>query len=132
MGVNQDGQGEIPGGVVDKEVQGKLDAKTQVVRLSKATMDKQAGRHPELDADAYRQILPEVLERGVVIADRDRNLVFLLDRNGKVWKAAVKTDEQRGKLYLTTLHMADASEVRRMMKRGALIRPQAEGESSAR
>ncbi|MEW5763697.1 MAG: phage minor head protein [Acidobacteriota bacterium] len=128
----KDGQGEIPGGVVDKEVQGKLDAKTQVVRLSKATMDKQAGRHPELDADAYRQILPEVLERGMVIADRDRNLVFLLDRNGKVWKAAVKTDEQRGKLYLTTLHMADASEVRRMMKRGALIRPQAEGESGAR
>lgn len=128
----KDGQGELGAGVVDKDVQAGLQAKSHVVRLSRATMEKQAGRHPELDAEAYRQILPEVLERGMVIADRERNLVFLLDKGGKVWKAAIKTDEQRGKLYLTTFHMADASEVRRMEKRGTLVRPQIDGESGAR
>lgn len=128
----KDGQGEIPAGVVDAETRDALQAKTQVVRLSKATADKQTGRHPELTAEDYRQILPEVLARGMVIADKERNLVFLLDRDGKVWKAAVKTDEERGKLYLTTLHMADASEVRRMEKRGILVRRQLDGGNGAR
>jgi SPP1 gp7 family putative phage head morphogenesis protein len=100
----------------DREV---LKTPSQTVLLSTETLIDHLAAHPEIGLDAY-QMLPRMLDEGEVYQQDDRRVV-LLSTGGKVYRAAIKVDEKRERLYLLTLFetrqaIADR-QVRRVMKR---------------
>lgn len=116
-------EGELPAGVVDRDAQKAMGAKSQVVRLSPDSLDKQADSHPDLGVADYRG-LPEVLEGGALIKQDARRMVVLRQRDGQWWKAVVKRTGDGERLYVVSYHRADADEVKRERKRGQVIRSQ--------
>ncbi len=115
-------EGELPVGVLDRKIQQALESKSQVVRLSVDTLDKQSRSHAELSVEHYR-ILPELLHGGITIQqDKIRHLSFYQKVDEQWHKAVVKMAASGDKLYLVSFHKARPREVRREMKSGKVLR----------
>ncbi|WP_126456722.1 phage minor head protein [Sulfuriflexus mobilis] len=113
--------GELPVGIISRDMQKALGSTSQMVRLSEATLDKQSRGHAELTAAHYRY-LPDLIHRGVAIRQGKNKLVLFRREAGKWQKAVVKVTEDGKRVYLVSYHPADPREMRRMMKSGSVIR----------
>ncbi|MDH5184890.1 MAG: phage head morphogenesis protein, partial [Gammaproteobacteria bacterium] len=114
-------EGELPVGIIDRSIQTALQSKSQVVRLSVDTLDKQSRSHAELTADHYR-LLPELIHRGAVIRQDEQRLAMFIQLDDRWHKAVIKADRDGGKLYRVSYHKAKRKEVRREMSRGKVLR----------
>lgn len=114
-------QGELPVGILGRDMQSALGSGSQVVRLSVDTLDKQSRSHAELTADHYR-LLPALIEGGTAVRQGDRRLAMFQKVNGRWHKAVVKTDADGRKIYLVSYHLAKFREVQREVQRGQLLR----------
>ncbi len=114
-------EGELPVGVLNRDIQQAFGAKSQLVRLSEQTLDKQSRRHSELNIDHYR-LLPGIIQSGVVIRQGKNKLALFKREAGKWQKAVVKLTANGEKIYLVSYHQTTAKEVRREMKRGKVLR----------
>ncbi len=74
--------GEFPVGLLPPDLAGQINAKTGTVVLSAETAAKQLRRHPEITPAEYTAV-QEAIDRGEVIRDRDRHLVFILEDGGR-------------------------------------------------
>lgn len=113
--------GELPAGVIERRAQTALGADTQVVRLA-------PGRLPDPDSLAvedYRQ-LPDVINRGILIAQDDDRLAVFRSREGDTgnpwWLATVRRSDDNQRLYLTDYRVATDEDLEQARSRGQVIR----------
>ena len=113
--------GELPAGIIERRGQNALGADTQVVRLA-------PGRLPDPDSLAvedYRQ-LPDVISRGILIAQDDDGLVVFRSREGDTgnpwWLATVRRSGDNQRLYLTEYRTATDEDLEQARSRGQVIR----------
>ena len=113
--------GELPAAIIDRRAQIVLSADTQVVRLA-------PGRLPDPDSLAvedYRQ-LPDVINRGILIAQDDDQLTVFRSREGDSgdpwWLAAVRRSDDNQRLYLTDYRVATDEDLEQARSRGQVIR----------
>ena len=113
--------GELPAGVIERRAQAALGADTQVVRLA-------PDRLPDPDSLAvedYRQ-LPDVISRGIRIADDDNRLSVFRSREGDTanpwWLATVQRSGDNQRLYLTDYRLATDDDLEQARSRGQVIR----------
>lgn len=113
--------GELPAGIIERRGQNALGADTQVVRLA-------PGRLPDPDSLAvedYRQ-LPDVINRGILIAQDDDGLVVFRSREGDTgnpwWLATVRRSGDNQRLYLTEYRTATDEDLEQARSRGQVIR----------
>jgi len=98
-----------------------IKAKQRVVWLSKDTVTKQKRNHPELTAADYR-LLPDLVDQGTIIQDGQRTLVFFM-ASGQLYKSVIKTTDTGGGNFLTSLIRTNQSELKRIQKKGRVLRP---------
>ena len=113
--------GELPAGIIERRGQTALGADTQVVRLA-------PGRLPDPDrlaVEDYRQ-LPDVINRGILIAQDDDGLVVFRSREGDTgnpwWLATVRRSGDNQRLYLTEYRTATDEDLEQARSRGQVIR----------
>lgn len=99
---------------ISPSIQKALDSQTAIVWLSDDTVIKMLVHHPELDP--IKDLLPlfkdtqMMLKNAVrVIKDKEFSVVYYLF-NGKYYKVAIKTTNNRRELYLTTIFKMDEKE----------------------
>ncbi|GAB2182666.1 phage minor head protein [Denitratisoma sp. agr-D3] len=113
--------GDWPIGVLPPGHVAAMALQTDVVRLSSATMEKQARRHPEL-ADAEYAYVQDTLERGQSVRESDQAMLFLLEEEGYV--TVVKATQSGRAAFLTSFRRLSSDkakrdrEVRRLLKKG--------------
>jgi hypothetical protein len=118
-------RGELPAGVLTRNIQAAVGARSQVVRLSADTFDKQSRQHADLTPDDYRR-LPLLLAEGIAIQQDDARVVLFRRFGERWWKAVVKRTGEADRLYLVSFHRANARELRREQERGTVLRSQEE------
>ena len=105
---------------LDEDLQRRLGAKQKAVLLSDETLAKQKQHHPELALDEYR-LIPEVVQKGKVIREKDARLYFF-QRQGHLYMATIKTTEDKAENYLVTFFRVRPGHMQRKQRRGELIR----------
>lgn len=114
--------GIAPIAVMPDDLARSIGADASMVSVSRDTADKQLRRHPELLADDYAK-LGELLTRGRVMRQDDRNLVFLSHDEDRPWLAVIKRTVKGDELFLTTFYrVSSARYVRRVLARGTMLR----------
>lgn len=116
--------GNYPVASVDAELKQRLNAKQNTVLLSAETLTKQRRNHPELTDNEYR-LLPDLINKGAVI-EQDKQRVVFFRRDGRLYKAVVKTTKSGDEIYMVSFHRADARDFDREVNRGSLLREEQE------
>ena len=112
--------GTAPVGFIDSTLSSAINAKANKVVISAETLAKQRDRHPELDLEEY-QLLPEMIERGLVIQLSDQKLMFL--RSGtKLYRGVAKSTANGNELFMLSFHRTDARRMARDRKKGEILR----------
>lgn len=113
--------GDWPIGVLSDRHAAGLALKSNLVRLSAATVTKQAAQHPELAAVEYTHV-QDALERGRVVQESDREMIFILEDEGYV--SVVKATKTGQAAFLTSFRRLSADkakrerEIRRLLQKG--------------
>jgi len=96
-------------------------ANTHAVLLSRATVVKQADRHPDIGFEQYR-LLPYVLRYGVVAQEWGDHLIFSwVDHDERRYRLMI-ISTTRGDLYVTSFHRLAAKQIKAVLERGLLLR----------
>lgn len=111
--------GSAPIALMPEAIAAELQAQNRIVWLSRETMEKQRTAHPEL-TDAEYQILPAMFADGLVI-QQDGQRVAFYRRDGRLYKAALKTTFNRDENYLLSFYRADEREIQRDRARGTVL-----------
>ena len=122
--VSGDILGTAPVGYVDDELATALKANTKTVVISDATMTKQRDHHPELTVTEY-QLLPDMIENGLVIQQVSQRLMFLRSGN-RIYRAIVKSTKDGNQLFIVSFHRTDAKRLNRDKKKGQILREEKE------
>lgn len=93
--------GDFPVGVLDKNDQAVLGARSQTVWFSEKSLKDHLEKHPDIGLEDYRKI-QRVLSEGEVYRQTDVRLVYL-KLDGKLYRAAVKTTGGRDENFFLTL-----------------------------
>jgi hypothetical protein len=115
--------GAWPIGVLAQAQQSALGVQTDIVRLSSETLDKQTREHPEIAVDEYPHV-QDALERGRVIQENERTLIFVLEEDAG-YVTVVKATQTGRAAFLTSFRRLSSQEVkrdeeiRRLLKKGA-------------
>lgn len=107
--------GHLPKGVPEL-----IDSKTASVTLSDQTIAKQLASNSDLTVKDY-QVLPDLFNNGLIIQDGDRTLVFF-HKGKQLYQATVKSTRDGTDLQVTSLVKSNAKELRRMRKKGEVLR----------
>ena len=99
--INQEIKGEFPVAVLQPDDMRILGTENQTVWLSDQTLAVHLERHAEIGLADY-QLLPEIIEKGEVYRQEDLRLIYLW-KDGKLYRAAVKTTRAKDRNYLLTL-----------------------------
>ena len=105
---------------LDEDLKRRLGAKQKAVLLSDETIVKQRRHHPELALDEYR-LIPEVVQKGKVIREKDAKLYFF-QRQGHLYMTTIKATEDKAENYLVTFFRVRPGYMRRKQREGKLIR----------
>jgi SPP1 gp7 family putative phage head morphogenesis protein len=114
-------QGEFPVAVLDKAYQKLIGAVSQTVRLSSESLRKNATNHPELILAEY-QIVPDIIQNAQLIVKVGDVREVFVKRGERIYRATVKATKTGDKLYLVSLHRADAKIIAQMRIRGEVLR----------
>ncbi|MDO8933059.1 MAG: phage minor head protein [Rhodocyclaceae bacterium] len=113
--------GDWPIGVLRANHVADLALQTDVVRLSAATMAKQATEHPEIAAAEYRYV-QDALARGQAVQEGDKAMLFLLEEEGYV--TVIKATQTGRAAFMTSFRRlsSDAAkrdrEIKRLLAKG--------------
>lgn len=110
----EDRQGELPGGVLQREVFEAVGAQSSLVRLGRDIAEQAPA------AEALRR-LPELLEAGEAVR-RDDGRLQLFARQGDAWQRALVAVGRDGALHLTVLDTIDDATHAAELERGEKIR----------
>lgn len=89
---------------LDPSTLARLGGRSRSVRLSRQTAAKQAERHPDIAPRDWGH-LQYLLDRGTVVLEKPRTLVFMAELDeGKWWRAVVKCTADRRRTFLVTFH----------------------------
>ena len=105
---------------LDEDLQRRLGAQQKAVLLSDETLVRQKNHHPELALNEYR-LIPEIVQKGKVIREKDARLYFF-QRQDHLYMAAIKATEDKAENYLVTFFRVRPEHMRRKQRRGELIR----------
>jgi len=111
---------EYPVASLDNDLKRRLSAKQNAVLLSADTLAKQRRNHPEL-TDAEYRLLPDIINKGAVIAQDNQRVVFFAHEQ-RLYKAVVKATRAGDELYVVSFHRADSRDYDREANRGIVIR----------
>jgi len=106
---------EYPVAVLDEAERTSLKSPAQTVYLSTTTLVEHLAAHPEVGLDAYR-LLQRMVVDGEVYQQDDRR-VLLLAQKGKWYRASIKVDEKRRRLYLLSLFETNQVDADRQVRR---------------
>lgn len=112
--------GFAPVAYIDEELARAIKSDAREVRLSEATVTKQLARHPDLSITEYR-LLPDVVDKGLVIRDGDEILVFF-NQGNQLYQATIKRTRDGNELHLVSYQRATDSDIRRLRRRGKVLR----------
>lgn len=110
----EDRQGELPGGVLEREVVEAIGGQSSLVRLGRDIAEQAPA------AEALRR-LPEMLDAGEAVR-RDDGQLQLFTRRGDAWQRALLTVGNDGALRLTVLDTIDDATHAEELARGRRIR----------
>ncbi|OHC68630.1 MAG: hypothetical protein A3H93_09205 [Rhodocyclales bacterium RIFCSPLOWO2_02_FULL_63_24] len=102
--------GDWPIGVLRANHAADLALATDVVRLSAATMAKQAAEHPEIAAAEYRYV-QDALARGQAVQESATAMLFLLEEEGYV--TVIKATQTGRAAFMTSFRRLSSKEVKR-------------------
>ena len=108
-----------PVATIPRTVLEAIGGRSSAVRLSAATAEKQARRHPDLVHEDYAKV-QLILDEGALFRKRDRELNGFVEADSRLWRAAVKTTRDSAGTYLTTFHVAkprDLASARRHLRK---------------
>ncbi len=115
-----------PIAVAPSYILGAIKGLSRTLRLSRETADKQAGRmpdtpgHDDVVAADYAKA-QRILTDGDVFQVAERVAVGFIEDDGKLWMIALKSSEDGKETYLTSLHRAKRSDLRRAGRRGGRL-----------
>jgi len=95
------GSMEYPVAVLRASDRASLGAESQAVLLSTQTLIEHLAAHPEIGIGEYR-LLQALIDRGEVYQEDDRR-ILLLSVADKLYRASIKVDQARKRLYLLSL-----------------------------
>lgn len=113
--------GDWPIGTLRSAHAAAMGLRTDVVRLSAATMAKQLREHPEIAADEYRHV-QDALATGQAVRETDKTMLFLLEDAGYV--TVVKATQTGRAAFVTSFRRLSAEaakrerEIQRLLKKG--------------
>ena len=108
--------------VLDDGLLAALGGRSKSVRLSPATADKQARKHPDVNPGDYR-LVQVLIERGEAIVEKGPTLVLVGElAPDKWWRAVVKRTREGHGTYLVTLHRIKSNQVASARRRGVSVR----------
>jgi len=114
-------EGDFPIAVLEEQVSKKINAKSQIVYLSNATLLKNKTNHPEILLSDYQKLNILISEAQKIIEKDGRVLVFI-KKEDKYYFSVVKTTEDKQELYLTSFRPTDLKDISREMKKGRMIK----------
>lgn len=133
-------RGDMPVGVLDRQVCEWIEARTFLVLLPDRVMHKQDGRHanadlpghPELTMDDYRR-LPALVERPDFVfrakphrstakGTLDRRLNLAGEVGGRAYHAVIERDAAARKVEVISFHRIKPGKIRSMLKRADSFR----------
>lgn len=92
---------DFPVAVLQPEDMEALGANKQTVWMSAETLKEHLVKHPNIGIDDYR-LLPEIIANGEVYVKSGERLIYLR-KDGKLYRAAVKTTRDKNGNYMLTL-----------------------------
>ncbi|MCP9320114.1 hypothetical protein KBX73_10090 [Acetobacter persici] len=108
-------------GQMPQDLQQVLDARTNKVRMSGDSMEKQIRNHADLTEDDYRQI-PALVSRPDVVVRQSARRVMLLRQAGRLlYRGAVKTTGNGAENYLLSLHRTTKAKVLRTLRHPEIL-----------
>lgn len=114
-------KGNYPVAAMSDSSMAAIKANQRVVWLSSETVKKQLRNHPELTVDDYR-IMPDLIDQGTIIRDRNRFFVFFTVQD-RLYKSAIKTTETGDGNFLESLIRTSEEELNRLKNKGRILRP---------
>lgn len=111
----------LPAAVLSTDDAGLIGAETPVARLSADTLAKQKDRHPEVVLDDYRR-LSAIDEAPIAIQQSDRVMVYVTPVGERFYVAVAKATQDGREIYLTSLRIQSAANIRRLVKGGTVVR----------
>ena len=93
--------GEFPVAVLNPADMAVLDAQTQSVWMSQATLIDHLTKHPEISLEDYRMI-PAIIDQGEVYQQNNLKLIYL-QQGEKLYRAALKRTGAGTENYFLTL-----------------------------
>lgn len=111
--------GEFPIAVLDDAEKRLLGSESQIVLLSRESINDHVEKHPDISISDYRNV-QEIIDKGEIYAQDDRRFIYLW-LNGELYRAALKRSNDRLKNYFLTLFKTNDKkadqDVRRRFKR---------------
>lgn len=111
----------LPVAALEDELAERIKAKTRAVLLSRATLEKNAMRHPELPGELYKSVQSTLDDAQLVVQDGAQTLVFLW-QGEQIVHLALKSTRDGSEMYVTTLHYSFERDVARVKRRGRIVR----------
>lgn len=87
---------------LDDENRAIFNCQSNVVWLSRHSLDEHKVRHPEVTIEDYR-VIPDIVQNSQVWHGTGTNRYLLLWICGKPYRAAIKTDAQRAEAWFLSL-----------------------------
>ncbi|MDM4768626.1 phage minor head protein [Solimonas sp. SE-A11] len=110
---------QYPLGILDDTTREALGTQSQTVWMSSTTLIEHIAAHPEIGLADYQK-LQKIIDQGEVYKADDRR-IMLLALEGRLYRASVKVDEKRERLFLLSLfetnEAAANTQIRRKMEK---------------
>lgn len=96
-----------PVAVLGEADQALLGSTTRTVEFSTDSLIEHIAAHPEIGLADYQRV-QEMIDEGEVYQQGDQRFV-ILSTKGRTYRAAIKVDKARQRLFLTSLHIVNES-----------------------
>jgi len=113
-------QEDFPVAVLAEQFRNVIGAKSQTVRLSAETLQKNK-KHSELDISHYQGVQQIMEGAQLIIKDGDFTIAFIR-REDVIYQASVKATRSGETLFLTSLRRSTVEDAQRMIRSGRVIR----------
>lgn len=112
---NRRGGMEYPVAVLREVDRQTLGTESQTVLLSTGTLIEHLAAHPEIGLAQYR-LLPKLMDQGEIYRQGDERII-LLAQDERLFRAVVKVDDKKRRLYLLTLFETNQKDADRQVRK---------------